>query len=165
MKAYKIGKSKIHGFGLFAERDILKGEFIAEYKGQIIDKEESYKREQSRINRGDSSVYTFEIDDNFDLDGNFEYNDARFINHACRPNCECVLEGLKINFYALRDIKKGEEILYNYSYKFENCLKHPCKCGFPECVGYILSKEDWPKLRKLKRNRRIAKELKSKKNK
>ena len=102
-------------------------------------------------------MYIFELDDKYDIDGNFEYNDARFINHACRTNCEAVNEDGTIKFYATRDIKKGEELLYNYGYALEHFLDHPCRCGFPECVGYIVAEWDRLKLRKLLKGRRPKK--------
>ena len=102
-------------------------------------------------------MYIFELDDKWDIDGNFEYNDARFINHACRTNCEAVSEDGSIWIYATRDIKAGEELLYNYGYALEHFLDHPCHCGFPECVGYIVAVEDRKKLRKMLRGRRPKK--------
>lgn len=156
-KAYLIGESRIHGSGVFAARNIAKGEVIAEYLGEIISKDEALerglKRESDSKIDGSGSVYIFELDDEFDLDGNFEYNDARLINHACRTNCETVLDGMKIFFNATRDIVEGEEILYNYSYRFEDCLNHPCRCGYPECMGYIVAAEDRSKLRKILKNK------------
>ena len=150
-KAYEIRKSPIHGNGVFAARDIKNGERIIEYLGEKISKEESNRRglerEEFAKKTGDGAVYIFELDDEWDIDGNFEYNDARLINHACRTNSESVSEDGRIYIYATRDIKKGEEILYNYGYAFEHFMDHPCRCGFPECVGYIVAVEDRPKLR------------------
>ena len=61
-----------------------------------------------------------------------------------------LLDDIKIaHKFALCDIKKGEELLYNYGYALEHFLDHPCKCGFPECVGYIVAVEDRLKLKKL----------------
>lgn len=158
-KPYKIGESPIHGTGVFAARNIMRGEIIAEYLGEIIDKDEAFKRGSKReldakID-GSGSVYIFELNDEFDLDGNFEYNEARLINHACRPNSEAVLDGMRIFFHATSNIPKDAEILYNYSYRFEDCLSHPCRCGFPECMGYIVAEDDRPKLRKLLRNKKL----------
>ena len=150
-KAYEIRKSPIHGNGVFAARDIKNGERIMEYLGEKISKEESNRRglerEEFANKTGEGAVYIFELDDEWDIDGNFEYNDARLINHACRTNSESVSEDGRIYIYATRDIKKGEEILYNYGYAFEHFLDHPCRCGFPECVGYIVAVEDRPNLR------------------
>lgn len=157
-KPYYIKDSGIHGRGLFAARQIKSGEFITEYLGEIIDKEESNRRglareEASKVS-GDGCVYIFELDENRDLDGAFEYNDARLINHACRTNCEAVMEGDKIIFYATKDINQDEEILYNYGYALEHFLDHPCRCGFPECVGYIVAVEDRKKLRRILKGKR-----------
>ena len=153
MKKHEVRKSSIHGNGVFAICDIKEGERIIEYLGEKIDKEESNRRglanEEKAKESGGGSVYIFELDDQYDIDGNFEYNDARFINQACRTNCEAVNEDGTIWIYATRDIKKGEELLYNYGYALEHFLDHPCKCGFPECVGYIVAVEDRLKLKKL----------------
>ena len=157
-KPYRIGESQIHGRGVFAASHISKGEFIIEYLGEKITKEESTRRglerEEYAKASGDGAVYIFELDDKYDLDGNFEYNDARLINHACRTNCEAVLEDGKIKIYATRDIQEGEEILYNYGYALEHFMDHPCHCGFPECVGYIVAVEDRKKLRRILKGRK-----------
>ncbi|WYJ07825.1 SET domain-containing protein-lysine N-methyltransferase [Opitutia bacterium KCR 482] len=161
MKKYEVRKSPIHGNGVFAACDIAEGEWIIDYLGEKIDKEESNRRglanEEAAKSSGGGAVYIFELDDKYDIDGNFEYNDARFINHACRTNCEAVNEDGTIKFYATRDIKKGEELLYNYGYALEHFLDHPCRCGFPECVGYIVAEWDRLKLRKLLKGRRPKK--------
>ena len=146
-KIYEVRNSPIHGKGVFAARDIKKGERIIEYLGEKISKEESNRR----------GVEREELAKKTDIDGNFDYNDARYINHACRTNSESVCENGRIFIYATRDIKKGEEILYNYGYAFENFIDHPCKCGFPECVGYIVAVEDRLKLKKRLRGKKPKK--------
>ena len=160
-KKYVVKPSKIHGMGVFAAMPISKGERIIEYLGEKIDKEESNRRglkyEEDSKKSGAGAVYIFELDDNFDIDGNFDYNDAKYINHACRTNSEAVCEDGSIWIYATKDIQEGEEILYNYGYALEHFLDHPCKCGFPECVGYIVSVEDRPRLRKMLRGRKRRK--------
>lgn len=153
MKSYVVKKSSIHGNGVFAARDIKKGERIIEYLGEKISKEESNRRgllqEEKAKKTGEGAVYIFELNDEFDIDGNFEYNDARLINHACETNCESENIDDTIWVIATRDIKKGEEILYNYGYALEHFFEHPCKCGKPSCVGYIVAVEDRPKLKKI----------------
>ena len=152
-KKYAVKKSAIHGNGVFAARPIKKGELILEYLGEKISKEESNRRgleqEEAAKENGGGAVYIFELDDEWDIDGNFEYNDARFINHACQTNCEAENIGGKIVFTATRDIAEGEEILYNYGYALEHFMRHPCKCGKPGCVGYIVAVEDRIKLKKI----------------
>ena len=153
MKAYKIKKSSIHGNGVFAARDIKEGERIVEYLGEKITKEESNRRgleqEEKAKQTGEGAVYIFELDEEYDIDGNFEYNDARFINHACETNCEAENIDGHIWIVATRDIEKGEEILYNYGYALEHFFEHPCRCGKPNCVGYIVAVEDRLKLKKI----------------
>lgn len=152
-KKYLVKKSSIHGNGVFATRKIKKGEQILKYLGEKISKEESNKRglEQEELAKtsGEGSVYIFELDDEFDIDGNFEYNDARFINHACQTNCIAENINGEIIFSATQDIEEGEEILYNYGYALEHFMRHPCKCGKPNCVGYIVAVEDRIKLKKI----------------
>ena len=163
MKPYVIKKSTIHGNGVFAARDIKEGERIIEYLGEKITKEESNRRglerEEKSKKTGEGAVYIFELDDEYDIDGNFDYNDARFINHACETNCEAENIDGHIWIVATCDIKKGEEILYNYGYALEHFFEHPCRCGKPNCVGYIVAVEDRVKLKKIlarKRKKKFA---------
>lgn len=163
MKPYVIKKSTIHGNGVFAARDVKEGERIIEYLGEKITKEESNRRgleqEEKSKKTGEGAVYIFELDDEYDIDGNFDYNDARFINHACETNCEAENIDGHIWIVATCDIKKGEEILYNYGYALEHFFEHPCRCGKPNCVGYIVAVEDRVKLKKIlarKRKKKFA---------
>jgi len=153
-----VKNSKVHGKGVFAKCFILKGTKIIEYIGEKITKEEGDKRsdeqlELSKSNPELGSVYIFELDDDWDIDGNFEYNTARLINHSCNPNCEFDIKDGHIWISAKRDIKEGEELNYNYGYDFEDYENHPCKCGSENCVGYILDEDHWPKLKELLKNK------------
>jgi len=98
------------------------------------------------------SVYLFELNKRHDIDGYVPYNTARFMNHSCSPNCEPDIIRGHIWITALQNIKKGNELTYNYGYDFENFEDHVCICGAQNCVGYILSDELWPKLKKLIKN-------------
>src|SRR5690606_27581342 len=90
-KPYIILKSSIHNKGVFASRDIKKGEQIIEYIGEKITKKESDKRADEQYTRGESGqeghVYIFELNKRHDIDGNVDWNDAKYINHSCDPNC------------------------------------------------------------------------------
>jgi len=94
-------------------------------------------------------VYIFTLNDECDIDGNFPWNDARLVNHSCKPNCETWVEDDQIFFYTLRDVKKGEEICINYGFGHETYEDHPCRCGAECCVGYIVVEEEWPLLQKM----------------
>ncbi len=136
MKIYKIKKSKIDKNGLYANQDIKKGTKIIEYKGKIITARQS---ELDPKYDNDKAIYLFNINKKYDLDGDFAFNTARLINHSCDPNCEVFGKGLRLWVYAMKDIKKGEELSYDYGFSFDEDFKnYPCKCGADKCVGYIV---------------------------
>ena len=127
--------SPIHGTGGFARTDLARGTLVIEYVGRKISKQKSIE-----ICRG-GNEYVFSVDEETDLDGNVEWNPARFLNHSCAPNCEAELLDGKIWIVALRDIQAGEEITFDYGYDLEDYRDHPCACGASECVGYIVAGE------------------------
>src|ERR1700757_4286031 len=120
--------SAIHGTGGFATREIKAGERVIEYVGRRIDKQESQRQCELE------NPYIFCLDEQYDLDGNVDWNPARLLNHSCAPNCEAQeLEG-RIWIIAVRDIRAGEEITFNYNYDLEDYREHPCRCGAANCV-------------------------------
>ena len=136
MKLYKVKKSKIDNQGVYASNNIKAGTRIIYYKGKLITKKETEKNPKYD---NDKAIYLFNLNSRYDLDGDFEYNDARLINHTCNPNCEVAGKGLKLWIFALRDIKKGEELSYDYGFGFDEDFKQfPCKCGAKNCCGYIV---------------------------
>ncbi len=136
MKLYKIKKSNIDNRGLYANQDIKDGTKIIEYKGKIVTKK---KVERDSKFDNDKAIYLFNINKKYDLDGDFKFNTARLINHSCDPNCEVAGTGLKVWVYAIRDIKKGEELSYDYGFGYDEYYKDfPCRCGSKNCVGYIV---------------------------
>lgn len=153
-----VNSSSIHNRGLFAAKRIPKDTFLIQYLGERITKKESNRRgiAQHEISQSENvgSVYIFEIDDKHDIDGNFDWNIARLANHSCSPNCEAQNADGEIWLVALRDIKKGEEITFDYGYALEHWEDHPCRCGSENCVGHIVRREDWKKLQKLLKRRR-----------
>ncbi|MGD0812786.1 MAG: SET domain-containing protein-lysine N-methyltransferase [Verrucomicrobiota bacterium] len=140
----RIGPSPIHGLGVFAKTILRRGERVIQYLGEKITKEESARRCERQ------NGFIFSLDDEFDLDGDFDWNPARLVNHSCAPNCEAeCLEG-RIWITALRDILPGEEITFNYGYDWEAYQEHPCHCGATECVGFILAGKFFGQLRRRK---------------
>ena len=133
---YKEKRSKIDNRGLYAADDIKKGTKIIQYKGKIITVKES---ETNPKYDNDKAIYLFNINKKLDLDGDFKFNIARLINHSCEPNCEVFGSGNKVWIYAMRNIKKGDELSYDYGFSFDEDYKqYPCKCGSAKCVGYIV---------------------------
>tara|TARA_Y100000816_G_scaffold26421_1_gene16922 strand:- start:973 stop:1419 length:447 start_codon:yes stop_codon:yes gene_type:complete len=136
VKLYKVKKSEIDNYGLYAVKDIKDRTRIIEYKGKILSKKQV--EENSKFDN-DKAIYLFNINKKYDLDGDFKYNTARLINHSCDPNCEVYGTGLKVWVYAIRDIKKGEELTYDYGFGYDEYYKDfPCKCGSKNCVGFIV---------------------------
>lgn len=152
-KYCEVRGSEIHGRGVYATCFIPKDERIIEYVGELIDKKESERRGNSQheksLKTGDAAVYIFTLSRNYDLDGNVPWNTARLINHSCDPNCEAWIEGRRIFIHALRDINPGEELSFDYGFDVDCYEDHPCRCGKPECVGYIVSRSQWTELQDL----------------
>lgn len=142
---YIVKKSDTHGTGVFAAKPIRKGTRILEYRGDVIRKDESARRQRrmTRLHKKDGSkpaVMIFSLTRTFDLDGNVPDNDAKFINHSCEPNCEAVQDGRRVFIHSLRAIKEGEELSFDYGFQWGAHEDHPCKCGAASCVGFILAK-------------------------
>ena len=137
--------SVIHGTGGYARRDMAAGTRVIEYVGERITKAESLRRCEL------DNQYIFELDEEVDVDGNVPWNPARFINHSCAPNCEAELDGGRVWIVALRDIKVGDELTFNYGYDLEDYREHPCCCGSRDCVGYMVAEEFFEHVRKQNR--------------
>ena len=156
----RVKSSGIHNRGVFARTDIPKSTRLIEYKGKKITKEEgnrildeTYER-HLKDPKNHAGTYIFELNDTWDLDGDIPNNDAKYINHSCEPNCKMSIEGDHIWIDTVRDIKKDEEITYNYGFDLnENDLYdfegQKCLCGSKKCVGYILNEDEWPKMKEL----------------
>lgn len=139
-----VRHSKIHGNGVFAARKIPEGTCIIEYQGKRISGKEAERREN--LKPADSfHTFFFSLESGKIIDGGDEGNDARWINHSCEPNCEAREEDGKIFIYALRDIRRGEELYYDYGLIMEQrhtpALKkaYQCLCGTPSCRGTLLA--------------------------
>ena len=166
----EVRNSGIHNNGVFAKKDIPKGTRIAEYIGRKISKEESTKiqtkMQEEYENNPDkcASTYIFEIDETSDLDGDIENNDPKYINHSCNPNCEVDIIDGRVWIDTIKDIKKGEELSFNYGFEIDKdnpyeFKKQPCMCGSENCMKYILAEEEWPKAKELleKENHKVLK--------
>ncbi len=114
---------------------ISQGTRVLGYQGERISKAESLRRCEQ--NNG----FIFALNDQEDLDGNVAWNPARFLNHSCAPNCEARMEEDRIWIVASRAILAGEEITFNYNYDLVDYRDYPCRCGAPNCVGYIVAEE------------------------
>ena len=99
-------KSKIQGWGVFATQPIPKNKRIIHYAGEKISNQESLKRERRYIQRG--HIWCFKLTNRSVIDAGVGGNDARFINHSCKPNCYIDIKDGVIWIRASKPIKKGE---------------------------------------------------------
>lgn len=124
-----IKESKIKGKGVFALKDFKKDEFILHVDGEVMETE-------------DPSSLSKEIQDNcfpFYKKGNkrkyvLPKSPWRHINHSCNPNA-----GIKNNrdIVAMRPIKKGEEIVFDYAMNNVDRWEMKCNCGSKNCRKII----------------------------
>lgn len=139
----RAARSGIHGHGVYARKDIPDGTRVIEYVGERITKAEARRREKARLERqrrgGDASVYIFELNQRYDLDGRTTRNLARLINHSCAPNCRAEAVRGHIWIVARRDIPAGAELTFDYGFSLAEGKQHPCRCGAKRCVGFIVN--------------------------
>lgn len=139
----KVHRSGIDRRGVFALKPIRKDEVLCVWGGYIVTEKECDRLEKGRF----KNVYDYatKIADGFyllsDKKGGLEDDD--FFNHSCQPNA-----GIRghLMMVAMRDIKPGEEITYDYCMTDADFdYSFTCACGQPGCRGVIRT-SDWKKL-------------------
>ena len=125
-KSVVMGESTLDGvgFGLFVAEPVKRGEFLAEYAGEVISGQEAERR--GMVYDRKYLSFLFDLNNEWCIDAARLGNKTRFINHAELPADGLNLEARillvngehRIKFIALRDIKAGEELFFNYGKKF-----------------------------------------------
>jgi uncharacterized protein len=153
-----IRRSKIHNAGCYTKAPIKKGTQIVEYTGPRLTVAEANKKYKKAVR-----TYLFGLDDEKHvIDGE---GTAAFINHSCAPNCEPDEIGGRVYIFALRNIKAGEELTYDYNlYDGELEDESICHCQAKNCRGTMYSEEEMTRRAKLLKKNAKAK-AKKKKNK
>lgn len=137
----RVVNSGIHGYGVLAARDFVAGEVVAEVDGLAWNAEL-----EDRDDR-----YSLWLEDEWYLD---MLDQTRWINHSCDPNCDIEggIEpdgsGAWARVVALRAIRAGEEITYDYGFTAE--LAEKCLCGVAACRGWIVEESELPRLLAMK---------------
>ncbi|MEN9549328.1 MAG: hypothetical protein RIR12_1919 [Bacteroidota bacterium] len=127
----KVAKSKISGRGAYALQNIPARKKIGDLGGVIIT-----MKEAMQLIKDLKVINCVELDNNLALNASANPNDMRFINHSCNPNCYIRVTKNRVEFYALKNIKKGQELSCDYGETHhEGTL--PCKCGAKNCRGFI----------------------------
>ena len=123
-----VGKSKLHGKGVFAKVNIPKDLTLIEYTGEKINRAECLRRDKAQK----GAFYVFELNKDYGIDGKTG-GDAKFINHSCDPNCRYFRRNGKIWIRTIKLIKKGQEVTYDYCADGE----HQCRCRSKNCRGFL----------------------------
>lgn len=139
LKSFKCGKK---GYGLQLQEDVSEGQFLIEYVGEVLDMHSYEARQRDYAFKGHKHFYFMTLNGSEVIDACAKGNLGRFINHSCDPNCRTekwMVNGeVCIGIFALRDIKKGEEVTFDYNYvRVFGAAAKKCVCGSSQCRGYI----------------------------
>ena len=126
-----IAKSQIHGKGLYAIATIPAKRKIGSLGGVLISKKEGRLKAKTK-----ESISLVELWNGKTLDASVNSNELRYINHSCQPNTFMRTIGNHVEFYSLRNIRKGEELTCNYGPTHHDGNRK-CNCGAEGCKGYL----------------------------
>ncbi|XP_052771657.1 histone-lysine N-methyltransferase NSD2-like isoform X2 [Mya arenaria] len=162
-------KTEGRGWGLKAMADIKKGAFVNEYVGDLVDEEECKRRLEKAHETGIHNFYMMTLDMDRIIDAGPKGNMSRFMNHSCDPNLETqkwyVNGDIRVGLFALRDIKEGEELTFNYNFDCLGNEQTKCQCGAENCSGYLGVRPKTQSAQLAEMKRKEAKHTKLKKKK
>ncbi|KQJ99871.1 uncharacterized protein LOC100838109 [Brachypodium distachyon] len=130
------------GFGLQLKEEVTEGRFLIEYVGEVLDITAYECRQRYYASKGQKHFYFMALNGGEVIDACTKGNLGRFINHSCSPNCRTekwMVNGeVCIGIFAMRNIKKGEELTFDYNYvRVSGAAPQKCFCGTAKCRGYI----------------------------
>jgi hypothetical protein len=142
---FVVKSSRIAGRGGFAARDIARGERVIEYLGERVTHAVADARYDDHAH-SKHHTFLFAVSRQTVIDAAVNGNDARFLNHSCDANGEAVIERSRVFIVAIKDIRKGEELTYDYAFtrdgtetEEEEFTLYGCRCGTKKCRGTILA--------------------------
>ncbi|KAL9437399.1 hypothetical protein AB3S75_023288 [Citrus x aurantiifolia] len=149
VKKMKLVQTEKCGAGIVADEDIKRGEFVIEYVGEVIDDKTCEERLWKMKHLGETNFYLCEINRDMVIDATYKGNKSRYINHSCCPNTEMqkwIIDGeTRIGIFATRDIKKGENLTYDYQF-VQFGADQDCHCGAAGCRRKLGAKPSKPKI-------------------
>ena len=125
-----VARSRFAGLGLFAGTPIARRAKIGEFEGEAIG-----LREARRRARGRRVIAIVELERHA-IDATDTGRGFRYINHSCEPNTFMRCTADRAEFYALRDIRRGEELTVDYGESHHDG-RLACRCGAARCRGWI----------------------------
>ncbi|MDX2183976.1 MAG: SET domain-containing protein-lysine N-methyltransferase [Gemmatimonadaceae bacterium] len=143
---FDMRDSPIHGRGAFARRAIPAGTRLIEYAGRRRTPAEAEALYPDDDTAG-PHTFLFAIDDDIIVDAGVDGNEARWLNHSCDPNCDVVVEDQRLWIETVRDVRRGEELTYDYQMVLKTRhtpaakKRFPCACGAATCRGTMLARK------------------------
>ncbi|CAN6270200.1 unnamed protein product [Urochloa humidicola] len=140
----RLVKTEGRGWGLVADENIMAGQFVIEYCGEVISWKEAKQRSQAYETQGLKDAYIIYLNADESIDATRKGSLARFINHSCQPNCETrkwnVLGEVRVGIFAKQDIPFGMELSYDYNFEWFGGVMVRCLCGAASCSGFLGAK-------------------------
>jgi len=131
LAAVQVRRSRIDGFGVFADEAIAGGAKLGELTGEAISVAEARRRAEGR-----ARIMLVELSSSRAIDATRSADPMRFTNHSCTPNARIAVEAGAIEFFALRDLQVGEEITVAYGATHHEG-RLACRCGKSGCAGWL----------------------------
>jgi [histone H3]-lysine36 N-trimethyltransferase len=148
-----IIRTEKKGYGVRAETPLEPGQLIFEYIGEVVDERLFRRRMVEYHEEGVKHFYFMSLNKGEFIDATRKGNLGRFCNHSCNPNCEVdkwvVGNKLRMGIFAKRNIKAGEELVFNYNVDRYGADPQPCYCGEPNCTGFLGGKTQTERATKL----------------
>ena len=129
--AVRVAPSPIDGHGAFAAEPIPARRKIGEIRGEAVS-----VREARRRARGQARIMIVELSDTRAIDASRSTDPLRYTNHSCQPNAVLRIRQGRVEFYAMRDVRAGEELTADYG-ETHHDGKLRCRCGVPGCVRQL----------------------------
>jgi uncharacterized protein len=131
----RVGRSRIHGFGVFAVETIPRGRKVIEYTGERLNLRQARARERKVWGPGGTKIDAlFRQNRHWTLDGAVGGSGAERINHCCDPNLKTRRIWGHILYFSRRRIRPGEELTVDYRFP-ARAERAACCCGSPKCRG------------------------------
>ncbi|MCV2361166.1 MULTISPECIES: SET domain-containing protein [Roseateles] len=129
--AVRVRRSRIDGYGVFADEAVLLGAKLGTLTGEAISVAEARRRAQGR-----QRIMLVELSASRAIDATCSADAMRFTNHSCAPNARIQVEDGAVEFFALRNLAVGDEITVDYGLTHHEG-RLACRCGQPDCKNWL----------------------------